>query len=76
MRKKLRLDDLVVESFEAGEPTLARGTVRAHQDQTNGANCSFGCSIDENWSCPCATLAYQFMCVEVTNTCVTCAPPC
>ena len=71
MRKKLRLDDLAVESFEAGGPTPARGTGRAHQ--SDGAECTFGCSI-ENQTCACATLRWQLDCAEETNaSCFLCA---
>ncbi|HEU4881114.1 MAG TPA: hypothetical protein VFT45_02680 [Longimicrobium sp.] len=69
MRKKLRLDDLAVESFEAGEPAPARGTVRAH---ATGGECTIGCSIDFE-TCGCASLRFQRECVEVTNdTCYGC----
>ena len=64
MRKKLRLDDLAVESFVAGEPTSARGTVRAHA--TGGADCTVGCSFDLE-TCGCASLRFQRECEEVTN---------
>jgi hypothetical protein len=63
MRKKLRLDDLAVESFEAGEPAPMRGTVRAYN---TGAECTIGCSIDFE-TCGCASLRFQRECVEVTN---------
>jgi hypothetical protein len=64
MRKKLRLDDLAVESFEAGEPTPARGTV--HANESGGAACTVGCSIDYE-TCGCASLRFQRECEEVTN---------
>lgn len=51
MRKKLRPDDLAVESFEAGDIAPARGTVHAHV--TGGEECTTGCSIDGETSPPC-----------------------
>lgn len=70
MRKKLRLDDLAVESFEAGEPMPMRGTVRANE--SGGAACTAGCSFDGE-TCGCASLRYQRECQEVTNdSCVGC----
>lgn len=70
MRKKLRLDELAVESFAAGDVAPTRGTVHAHV--TGGLECTIGCSIDGE-TCGCASLPFQRMCVEVTNeSCYAC----
>ena len=62
--KKLRLDDLNVDSFATAAPSAARGTVAAHQTLqcTEGYGCpeSFGgtCWITCAETCPCTDLPY------------------
>jgi hypothetical protein len=60
-QKKLRLDDLQVETFEVAQEPRLRGTIRAHantdyctsQCSENGATCDFDCgaSFEQQREC-------------------------
>lgn len=69
MTKKLRVDDLVVESFETTRRDAGRGTVQAHEDTP-------WCTVWDP-SCPCLTEWYTECGESCPETCLhTCPETC
>lgn len=80
--KKLKLDELNVESFSTSAPEAARGTVMGEETggTTDGCMCASrvgpDCDTDSAtgpYGCPCTTtMSYDYTFCEFHSTCVNC----